>query len=51
MLDFMLLKKSTTVGDVEKKMGCPGAFRNPDGRDTRGDKLLKTCQKDAKKRR
>ena len=36
-----------TVGSLEKNLGiCPGSFRNPDGRDTRSDKLLKTLRKE-----
>lgn len=38
------------VGNLEKKLGVPaGSFRNPDGRDTRSDKLLKTMRKEQEK--
>lgn len=36
------------VGNFEKKHGLPpGTFRNKDGRDTRGDKLIGTVRKEA----
>lgn len=36
-----------TVGSLEKNLGIkPGSFRNPDGRDTRSDKLLRTLRKE-----
>lgn len=39
-----------TVGSLEKKLGvAPGTFRNPDGRDTRSDKQLRTLRKEAEK--
>ena len=38
------------IGNLEKKLGMlPGSFRNPDGRDTRSYKLLKTARKEAEK--
>ena len=38
------------IGNLEKKLGVPeGSFRNPDGRDTRSDKLLKTMRKEKDK--
>ncbi len=38
------------IGNLEKKLGIlPGSFRNPNGRDTRSDKLLKTLRKEFEK--
>jgi hypothetical protein len=46
------LRGDMTVGALEKKLGVPkGTFRNPDGRDTRSDKQLKTLRKQQKKHR
>ena len=40
-----------TVETFEKKHGMPpGTVRNPDGRDTRGDKKLETIRKQAAKK-
>ena len=40
-----------TVESLEKKHGFPaGTVRNPDGRDTRGDKKLATIRKEAAKK-
>lgn len=40
-----------TVESFEKKHGMPpGTVRNPDGRDTRGDKKLETIRKQAAKK-
>ena len=39
-------KKKQTLGDFERKHKIPaGMFRNPDGRDTRSDKLMKNVRK------
>jgi hypothetical protein len=40
-----------TVESFEKKHGMPpGTVRNPDGRDTRGDKKLETIRKQGAKK-
>lgn len=45
-------RKDMTVASFEKKHGMPpGTVRNPDGRDTRGDKKLETIRKQATKKR
>lgn len=36
------IRSDCKVGTVEKLIGMPGLFRNPDGRDTRSDKLIGT---------
>ena len=39
-----------TVDTFEKKHGVPpGTVRNPDGKDTRGDKKLDTIRKEGEK--
>jgi hypothetical protein len=44
-------RSDITVGTLEKKHGMPpGTIRNPDGRDTRGDKQLGTIRKQAAKK-
>ena len=44
-------RSDCTVGTLEKKLGiAPGSFRNPNGRDTRSDKLLGTMRKEAQRR-
>ena len=44
-------RSDCTVGAFEKKYGLPaGTFRNPDGRDTRSDKLIGTIRKEANKK-
>lgn len=44
------IRGDITIGNLEKKLGVlPGSFRNPDGRDTRSDKLLKTMRKEQQK--
>lgn len=44
-------RSDITVGVLEKKHGLPpGTIRNPDGRDTRGDKKLGTIRKQAGKK-
>ena len=44
-------RSDITVGTLEKKHGLPpGTIRNPDGRDTRGDKKLGTIRKQAVKK-
>jgi hypothetical protein len=44
-------RSDMTVATFEKKHGVPpGTVRNPDGRDTRGDKTLKTIRKGAAKK-
>jgi hypothetical protein len=46
------IRSDIKVGNLEKKLGIgPGAFRNPDGRDTRSDKLLRTLRKEAEKKK
>ena len=43
-------RKDMTVDTFEKKHGVPpGTVRNPDGRDTRGDKKLGTIRKEREK--
>ena len=45
------VRSDCTVGTFEKKNGLPpGTIRNPDGRDTRSDKLIGTIRKEAEKR-
>lgn len=44
-------RSDMTVAAFEKKHGVPpGTVRNPDGRDTRSDKTLKTIRKQASKK-
>jgi hypothetical protein len=44
-------RSDMTVATFEKKHGVPpGTVRNPDGRDTRGDKTLKAVRKQASKK-
>jgi hypothetical protein len=44
-------RSDITVESLEKKHGFPpGTVRNPDGRDTRGDKKLGTIRKEAAKK-
>ena len=44
-------RSDITVKSIEKKHGLPpGTIRNPDGRDTRGDKKLETIRKEATKK-
>lgn len=44
------IRSDITVGSLEKKLGVlPGTFRNPDGRDTRSDKMLGTLRKEKEK--
>jgi hypothetical protein len=44
-------RSDMTVKTFEKKHGVPpGTVRNPDGRDTRSDKTLKTIRKQASKK-
>lgn len=44
-------RSDMTIKTFEKKHGVPpGTVRNPDGRDTRGDKTLKTIRKQATKK-
>ena len=44
------IRSDCTVGSLEKKLGIlPGSFRNPNGRDTRSDKLLGTLRKEFEK--
>lgn len=44
-------RSDITVGTIEEKHGMPpGTIRNPDGRDTRSDKKLKTIRKQAAKK-
>ncbi len=39
------------VGNLEKKLGLPkGTIRNPDGRNTRSDKLVGTVRKQSAKK-
>lgn len=40
-------RSDCTVGTFEKTRGLPpGSIRNPDGRDTRSDKLIGTIRKE-----
>lgn len=44
-------RSDMTVKTFEKKHGVPpGTVRNPDGRDTRSDKTLKTIRQQASKK-
>lgn len=44
------VRSDCTVGTFEKKNSLPpGTIRNPDGRDTRSDKLLGTIRKEGEK--
>lgn len=44
------IRSDIKIGNLEKKLGiAPGSFRNPDGRDTRSDKRLKTLRKEVEK--
>ena len=44
-------RSDITVKKLEEKHGMPpGTIRNPDGRDTRGDKKLGTIRKEAAKK-
>jgi len=44
-------RSDITVESLEKKHGMPpGTIRNPDGRDTRGDKKLGTIRRGATKK-
>ena len=44
------IRSDAQVGTVEKKLGLPpGTIRNPSGRNTRDDKLVRTIRKGAKK--
>lgn len=43
------IRSDCTIGSLEKKLRIPaGSFRNPNGRDMRSDKLLKTLRKQLK---
>lgn len=45
---FLLRKiiRGLTVGQLERKMGTPGLFRNVSGRDTRSDKFFRNVIRD-----
>lgn len=44
-------RSDCTVGKFEKNHGLPpGTVRNPNGRDTRSDKLIGTIRKEADKK-
>lgn len=44
------IRSDCTVGSLEQMLGVlPGTIRNPDGRDTRSDKLLRTLRKECEK--
>lgn len=44
------VRSDCTVGSFEKTRGLPaGTIRNPNGRDTRSDKLIATVRKEANK--
>jgi hypothetical protein len=44
-------RSDCTVKTLEKKNGLPpGTIRNPDGRDTRGDKQVGTIRKEREKK-
>jgi hypothetical protein len=45
------IRSDMQVGNLEKKLGLPkGTIRNPDGRNTRSDKLVGTVRKQAAKK-
>ncbi len=45
------IRSDIQIGNLEKKLGIsPGSFRNPNGRDTRSDKLLGTLRKENEKK-
>lgn len=45
------VRSDKQVGNLEKDLGLPdGTIRNPDGRNTRSDKLVRTIRKEAKKK-
>ena len=44
------IRSDIQIGNLEKKLEIPpGSFRNPDGRDTRSDKLLGTLRNELEK--
>lgn len=44
------VRSDCTVGTFEKKNNLPaGTIRNPNGRDTRSDKLIRTIRKEGMK--
>lgn len=46
------IRSDCTVGSMEKRYGLPaGTIRNPNGRDTRSDKLVGTIRAQAEKRK
>ncbi|WP_297956642.1 hypothetical protein [uncultured Ruminococcus sp.] len=50
-MGFRKTRSDCTVGTFEKKQGLPaGTIRNPNGRDTRSDKLIGTIRKESKKK-
>lgn len=45
------VRNDCTVGSFEKNQGLPpGTIRNPNGRDTRSDKLIGTIRKENEKK-
>jgi len=46
------VRSDKQVGNLEKDLGLPpGTIRNPDGRDTRSDKLVGTLREEQEKKR
>jgi hypothetical protein len=50
MTDHRKTRSDSTIGSLERKEGLPpGSIRNPDGRDTRSDKLVGTARRESRK--
>lgn len=46
------VRSDCTIGVFEKTRGLPpGSIRNPNGRDTRSDKLIRTLRKEYEKKK
>ena len=39
------IRSDARIGTIERRLGISGLFRNPNGRDTRSDKLLGNFRK------
>ena len=39
------IRSDAKIGTIERRLGVSGLFRNPNGRDTRSDKLLGNFRK------
>ena len=39
------IRSDAWIGTIERRLGISGLFRNPNGRDTRSDKLLGNFRK------